>query len=311
MNDANVPTTAVLGGGTMGPGIVAMLAARGVDVHWLVRDPARHAAARTALDAACESQQVHGSAGTVTLHTALEAMPLQAMGLVIETVTEDLPLKRTLFAQVETLCDAHTVIASNSSSFPISQIAAGMRHPERALGLHFFMPAHLVPLVEVIRGEHSDAAIAERVGTWMTALGKRPVQVRRDVTGFLGNRMQAALMREALWLIEQGVADAADIDAAVRFSFGFRYAAAGPVLQKEHSGWDTTCAVAKVIYPTLCNADGPPPVLQALVDAGRTGMKRGAGFFPWSADDIAVERARYERAMQRCLAIFRDEGVID
>lgn len=178
------------------------------------------------------------------------------------------------------------------------------------MGLHFFMPAHLIPLVEVVRSVHTDIPTAEKVGAIMSSLGKRPVQVKKDVIGFLGNRIQGALMREALWLIEQGVASPEDVDATVRLSFGFRYAAAGPIMQKEHSGWDTTCAVAKIIWPDLTNADGPPPVLQRNVDEGRIGFKTKAGFFPWNDDSIAKERARYERALRKCLEIFREEGIV-
>jgi 3-hydroxybutyryl-CoA dehydrogenase len=130
------------------------------------------------------------------------------------------------------------------------------------------------------------------------------------VIGFLGNRIQGALMREALWLIEQGVASPEDIDATVRLSFGFRYAAAGPIMQKEHSGWDTTCAVAKIIWPDLSNAAGPPPVLQRNVDEGRIGFKTKGGFFPWDDASIAKERARYERALRKCLEIFKEEGIV-
>ena len=109
---------------------------------------------------------------------------------------------------------------------------------------------------------------------------------------------------------EQGVASPEDIDATVRLSFGFRYAAAGPITQKEHSGWDTTCAVAKIIWPDLTNADGPPPVLQRNVDEGRIGFKTMHGFFPWDEASMAKERARYERALSKCLEIFREEGII-
>ena len=129
--------------------------------------------------------------------------------------------------------------------------------------------------------------------------------------GFLGNHIQGALMREALWLIEEGVASPEDIDATVRLSFGFRYAAAGPITQKEHSGWDTTCAVAKIIWPDLNNAEGPPPVLQKNVDEGRIGFKTGRGFFDLEPEMIDGRgRARYERALGKCMEIFKEEGVI-
>jgi len=225
-------------------------------------------------------------------------------------VTEDLALKQKLFAEMETLARPDCALTSNSSSFPISEIGKGLKTQNRMMGLHFFMPAHLIPLVEVVSSVQTDPKEAERVGAVMKALGKRPVQVRKDVIGFLGNRIQGALMREALWLIEQGVASPEDIDATVRLSFGFRYAAAGPIVQKEHSGWDTTCAVAKIIWPDLCNAKGPPPVLQKNVDEGRIGFKTKRGFFEWNDESMAKERARYERALRKCLEIFREEGIV-
>ena len=197
-----------------------------------------------------------------------------------------------------------------SITVPISAIGKGLKSQSRMMGLHFFMPAHLIPLVEVVSSVHTDPKEAERVGAVMKDLGKRPVQVRKDVIGFLGNRIQGALMREALWLIEQGVASPEDIDATVRLSFGFRYAAAGPIVQKEHSGWDTTCAVAKIIWPDLTNADGPPPVLQKNVDEGRIGFKTRRGFFEWNDESMAKERARYERALRKCLEIFKEEGIV-
>ena len=300
----------VLGGGTMGVGIVAMFLAGG----WKVDVMSRSAATREGLAAATGRalQAMGKSADTSGLTTCatLAQVRWAEIAIAVETVTEDLPLKRKLFAEMEALARPDCPLASNSSSFPISQIGKGLKTQGRMMGLHFFMPAHLIPLVEVVRSIHTDAALADKVGALMTTLGKRPVHVKRDVIGFLGNRIQAALMREALWLIEQGVASPEDVDATVRLSFGFRYAAAGPIVQKEHSGWDTTCAVAKVIYPDLCNADGPPPVLQRNVDEGRVGFKTGRGFFDWNTESIARERARYERALRKCLEIFREEGIV-
>ncbi|NDH61117.1 MAG: 3-hydroxyacyl-CoA dehydrogenase [Alphaproteobacteria bacterium] len=267
----------VLGGGTMGVGIIAMFLGGG----WKVDVVSRSASTRDGLPAATARALVAmgkpaDTSGLATYATLPEA-PWPKIDLVVETVTEDLALKQT---------------------------------QGRMLGLHFFMPAHLIPLVEVVRSVHSDPGVAEKVGAIMASLGKRPVQVKKDVIGFLGNRIQGALMREALWLIEQGVASPEDIDATVRLSFGFRYAAAGPIIQKEHSGWDTTCAVAKIIWPDLTNADGPPPVLQRNVDEGRIGFKTKGGFFPWDDESIAKERARYERALRKCLEIFKEEGIV-
>ncbi|WP_428672261.1 3-hydroxyacyl-CoA dehydrogenase family protein [Reyranella sp.] len=300
----------VIGGGTMGVGIIAMFIGGG----WTVDVVSRSASTRDSL-AAATAKALAGmgkptdTAGLKTFATLPEA-DWSKIDVAVETVTEDLPLKQRLFAEMEALALPATALTSNSSSFPISEIGKGLKTQGRMMGLHFFMPAHLIPLVEVVSSIHTDPVEAERVGAIMRDLGKRPVQVRKDVIGFLGNRIQGALMREALWLIEQGVASPEDVDATVRLSFGFRYAAAGPIVQKEHSGWDTTCAVAKIIWPDLTNADGPPPILQKNVDEGRIGFKTKHGFFEWNDESIAKERARYERALRKCLEIFKEEGIV-
>lgn len=300
----------VIGGGTMGVGIIAMFLGSG----WKVDVVSRSASTRDGLPTASSRAlaamgKPTDTSGLKTFATLPEAS-WSSIEIAVETVTEDLALKRQLFAEMEKLALPDCALTSNSSSFPISEIAKGLATQHRMMGLHFFMPAHLIPLVEVVRSVHTDVAKAETVGAMMAALGKRPVQVKKDVIGFLGNRIQGALMREALWLIEQGVASPADVDATVRLSFGFRYAAAGPIVQKEHSGWDTTCAVAKIIWPDLSNADGPPPILQRNVDEGRIGFKTKRGFFEWDDQSIAKERARYERALRKCLEIFREEGIL-
>ncbi len=300
----------VLGGGTMGVGIIAMFLGGG----WKVDVVSRSASTRDGLPAAtARALAAMGKPDNVSglaTYATLEEAPWSRIDLVVETVTEDLALKQKIFAEMEKLSRPGVPLTSNSSSFPISEIGKGLASQDRMMGLHFFMPAHLIPLVEVVRSVHTDVALAEQVGALMSELGKRPVQVKKDVIGFLGNRIQGALMREALWLIEEGVASPEDIDATVRLSFGFRYAAAGPITQKEHSGWDTTCAVAKIIWPDLNNSDGPPPVLQRNVDQGRIGFKTKGGFFDWDDASIAKERARYERALSKCLEIFREEGIL-
>ena len=300
----------VLGGGTMGVGIIAMFLGGG----WKVDVVSRSASTRDGLPAATSrALQAMGKPDDVSglaTYATLEEAPWAQIDIAVETVTEDLALKQKIFADLERLSRPGVPLTSNSSSFPISEIGKGLASQDRMMGLHFFMPAHLIPLVEVVRSIHTDVGLAEEVGEIMRALGKRPVQVKKDVIGFLGNRIQGALMREALWLIEQGVASPEDIDATVRLSFGFRYAAAGPITQKEHSGWDTTCAVAKIIWPDLNNSDGPPPVLQRNVDQGRIGFKTKGGFFDWDDASMAKERARYERALSKCLEIFREEGIL-
>ncbi len=297
----------VIGGGVMGAGIATVFAAGG----WRIDVVSPSQKTRDALPGKLADGMKRLGADPAScragVYATLAELDWQDVAIVVESVTEDLALKQKLFAEMEALSPAAIPLTSNSSSYPISEIGKGLTTQSRMMGLHFFMPAHIAPLVEIVRSVHTDVALAERVGEWMRALGKRPVQVRRDIIGFLGNRIQAALMREALYLIDAGIATPEDVDAAVRYGFGFRYAAAGPILQKEHSGWDTTNAVSDIIYPDLCNASASIPVLRKMAAERRIGMKTGQGFYKWDSAAIAREKARYEKALMATLAILKAE----
>jgi 3-hydroxybutyryl-CoA dehydrogenase len=298
---------AVLGAGTMSADIAAIFLARGVNVD-LVGRPGR------SLDSVKERvshalRQLSAKPGDARLQisTELRTLPWSDIGLVVESISEDLAAKRQIFAELVRLTPAITPLTSNSSGFPISAIGAGLPTQERMLGLHFFMPAHLVPLVEVVCSDASDRAIAQRVYDFMTAVECVPVLVKKDVPGFLANRIQHALMREVWSLLDRGVASPEDIDKAVRYGFGMRYLAAGPVLQKEHSGLEVNLAASTYIYPHLCNDAGPPPTLREKVRRGEIGMKAGKGFWTWSPESIAAEKARYDRVLLQALRILRDD----
>ncbi len=212
-----------------------------------------------------------------------------------------------MFAELEAVAPLNAVLASNSSGFPISAIAHGLATAQRMLGLHFFMPAHLVPLVEVVLGERSDPALGTWLHAFMRGCGSVPVLVKKDKPGFLANRMQHALSREAFALIDEGIASPEDVDAAVRFGFGFRFLAAGPVLQRDHAGIEVHTAAAATMYPTLSNTDVPAQALRDKVAQGTLGMKTGKGFFDWPDDRKQAERARYDALLRQGLALLASE----
>jgi 3-hydroxybutyryl-CoA dehydrogenase len=302
--DFETRTAAIIGAGTMGADIAAIFCAAGWRVDLVEPDAARWDAARARV-ARAASQLGCASPPAPVIHSRLDAPDWSAVGIVIECAPEKLTLKQALFAELAALAPDAVPLASNSSSFPISDIGRGLRTRERMLGLHFFMPAHLVPAVEVIRGEATDPSACERCGALLRSLGKVPVNVKKDVPGFLANRLQHALAREAFALMEEGFASAEDIDAAVRFGFGFRYLAAGPVLQKDIAGIDIHCAAATTMYPHLANDTAPAPVLRDKVTAGHLGMKTGEGFYRWTPESAEREKARYERALLDALAILK------
>jgi 3-hydroxybutyryl-CoA dehydrogenase len=175
------------------------------------------------------------------------------------------------------------------------------------LGLHFFMPAHLVPLVEVILGGKSDPMHAATLMAFMRGCGMVPVLVKKDLPGFLANRLQHALAREAFAMIEAGVATAEDVDNAVRFGFGFRFLAAGPVLQRDHAGVEVHTAAAATMYPSLSTATVPAAVLRDKVAAGKLGMKTGEGFYQWTPESAMRERKRYDDLLRAGLKLIAAE----
>ena len=226
---------------------------------------------------------------------------------VIETIAEDFDLKRELFTSLDARVPPHIPIGSNSSGFPITRMTQGLATRSRMFNAHYFMPAHLVPLVEVALGQDSDPVLGEAVCALYRRANKKPVLVRQDIPGFLANRIQHALRREALALIDSGIASPADVDTAVRYSFGFRYAAAGPVLQKEISGWDSMARAAAEIYPTLSNTHVLSDCVKSLIAEGKVGMKTGAGFMDWPSEEAAIERAAYEKRLKAAFDILNSD----
>ena len=223
---------------------------------------------------------------------------------IIETVAENLELKKQIFAYPDDKGPAHIPIGSNSSGFPITKISADLKSANRMMGAHYFMPAEVVPLVEIVMGEKTESAFAEKVCQIYKDIDKKPVLVKKDIPGFLANRIQHALMREALSLVQEGIASPEDIDDAVRYSFGFRYAAVGPMTQKEISGWDGMANAAKEIYPSLSNITTLPPKVVQLMKDGKTGMKAGEGFRKWTPEEIQQTSNSYSKRLKAAFDVL-------
>lgn len=297
----------VVGGGTMGADVAIVLARGGCRVTVVEPHEQQQQALSQRVQAGLDDLGLAHRTPQVNAVTSLQGVDWNRVQLVIECIPERLELKQALFAQLIELAPGFTVLTSNSSSFPISAIAQGLATQERMLGLHFFMPAHLVPLVEVVLGPQTDPALADVLSLFMRGCGSVPVLVRKDKPGFLANRLQHALSREAFAMIDEGVATPEDVDAAVRFGFGFRYLAAGPVLQRDHAGLDVHCAAAATMYPSLSNSSEPARALRERVEAGRLGMKAHAGFYDWTAETRQAERERYDQLLRQGLQLLAAE----
>jgi len=282
---------AVIGAGLMGHGIAQVFALAGHEVSIHDSIAANLDSAKARILANLKDLGDDSSAVERVRPTADLAAAVCEADYVVEAVLEDLPLKQKLFAEIETHVRPGTILASNTSVIPITKIMEGLRDRSRALGTHWWNPPYLVPLVEVIGTQWTSPAI-----DWTMALhkaaGKMPVHVKKDVPGFVGNRLQHALWREAIALVERGICDAETVDTVIKASFGRRLAVLGPLENADLVGTDLTLAIHKTVLPDIENRGGPSPYLEALVANGKLGFKSGEGFRPWSAQAQAALRAK-------------------
>src|SRR5215216_4391414 len=211
---------------------------------------------------------------------------------VVEAISEDLPLKQKLFAEIEPHVRPDTILASNTSVIPITEIMAGLRERSRALGTHWWNPPFLVPLVEIIGTQWTSPAAIDFTMKLHAAAGKTPAHVKKDVPGFIGNRLQHALWREAISLVERGICDAETVDKVIKAAFGRRLAVLGPLENADLVGTDLTLAIHKTVLPDLDRTPGALPYLQSLVADGKLGMKSGEGFRKWTAGEQAALRSK-------------------
>lgn len=212
--------------------------------------------------------------------------------LVIEAVSENLEIKQAIFKELDRLCPPDTILASNTSVIPITRIGEGLIHRCRVIGTHFWNPPFIFRLVEVVQTEATALDIVERTMSILQSVGQEPVHIRKDVPGFVGNRLQHALKREAIALVEAGVCDAETVDFVVKNSFGPRLAVLGPLEQSDLVGLDLTLAIHQVLLETLDCSRAPQKLLVERVAAGKTGMKAGEGFRRWTREQAQAVQDR-------------------
>ena len=223
-----------------------------------------------------------------TTDTAIEAVT--RADLVIEAVFEDMAVKQKTFEVLEAICSPNTILCTNTSVMSPSEISAALRYRERFVGTHFWNPAHLIPLVEVVRSDATSDETVETVMELLRTVGKKPVLCQKDVPGFIANRMQHALWREAISIVQNGIADAETVDEAVRYSFGLRLPQLGPLENADMVGLDLTYNIHDYILRHLESSDRPSPLLKDLRESGDLGFKTEKGFFSWTPEKMREVR---------------------
>ncbi len=302
--------TAVIGAGLMGHGIALTLARAGQYVR--ITDPVENARAsvakRIADSLAALSEQPERIAKIlkkIEITNSIEAA-VTAAEFVFEAAPEKLALKQSVFAEIEAYAPEDCVLASNTSVMPITQIMQNLRLRSRALGTHWWNPAHLIPLVEVVSTEWTDDSAADQMMALLADAEKTPVRVKKDVPGFIGNRLQHALWREAISLVENDICDADAVDTVIKASFGRRLAVLGPLENADLVGTDLTMDIHENVLFDLENRQAPSPYLAKLVAEGRLGMKTGEGFRKWTPEEAEHLRGRVSRHLQRLDGILLD-----
>lgn len=309
---------AVIGAGTMGHGIAQVFAQAGLQVTLTDSAPEVLGQAIQRIRANLETCLEHSSfkedkAASVTARITLASDLLEAVSqadFVVEAVFEDLDLKREVLCQLEARCPAHAIITSTTSGFRVRDLAVALDRPERFLVTHFWNPPYVIPVVEVVPGDHTSADAVETAMTLLEEAGKVPALVMKDVPGFVGNRLQHALRREAIAIVAQGIASPEDVDLITRLSFGLRLPVVGPLETVDLGGLDLTHAIQTYLLPELERSTEPLPLVRDKVARGELGAKVGKGFYDWPLGQAARVIQRRDEALLEMVSWLTARGFL-
>lgn len=299
----------VVGAGLMGHGIAQVFASAGYRVSLYDLDPATLASAKDRIAAnfkvfielkLAKPEEVAGCLERITLCTSLEAL-CAGPQYIIEAVLEDIDIKRKVYTELERFALPSAIFSSNTSAISITQIGNILKEKGRFLGTHFWNPPHILPCVEVIKGAHTDEKAFETIYALMEKVGKVPVRVLKDVPGFLGNRLQHAMWREAVSICEKGIAEAEDIDKVVKYGFGMRMPFIGPLETADLAGLQLTYDIHKYLLPHLEASPEPSPHLGDLVSKGAIGVGAGRGFYEWTPEKIGRIKEQRDTVLLKIL----------
>ena len=291
---------AIIGAGLMGHGIAQIFAINGHPVslldmtdELLAKAVANVRANLTLLakNGIGKQENVEGAVARIKITRDLKEA-LSGARFVVEAVAEQLELKQKLFQEMDEICSEDAILATNTSVISITEIAARAKGRKRIVGTHFWNPPYLIPLVEVVPGSDTSPRTVDSTYDLLKSVGKHPVKVKKDVPGFVGNRLQHALWREAISIVDQGIADAATVDEVIRNSFGIRLPVLGPLETADMVGLDLTLQIHNYILKYIERSTEPAPILKQKVEKGELGFKTGRGFQEWDQESIQRSRSQ-------------------
>jgi 3-hydroxybutyryl-CoA dehydrogenase len=298
-NSAQISRVGVVGTGLMGSGIAAVFAAAGRTVFLFDKDPQRLDEAATKIVEIYE--EMRGAGLTSLSQTEISALikpvselaDLSTVEFIIEAVPEVLEIKQALYRELETVVEKEAIVASNTSGFMPSKLSEFLIHPDRFIVAHFWNPPHAIPLVEVVPSPRTSSAVVDRTMALLRESRAEPVLVQKEIPGFIGNRLQYAILREALAIVRSGAASPDSVDTVMKASLGRRYATVGPLETADLGGLDTFLTIASHLMPQLAKDEGVLELMRTRVEAGKTGLRSGEGFYPWPperAQDVINRR---------------------
>lgn len=301
----NISHIAVIGAGLMGHGIAQEFASAGYHVRLHDVTDEHLQTARTQieknLDVLAENAIIEKGSIPSTLQRIQTATELATVAenadFVIEAVTENLPLKQQIFEELDAICPPHTILASNTTALMPSQIGVNAKRKDQILNTHYFNPPYLIPLVELIRSPDTSDQTVSVAFELLTSIGKTPAIIEKEALGFVGPRLQAALIREAFSIVERGIASAETVDLVVRNSFGRRLSVAGPFEVFELAGWDLVLAAFEELYKDLNSSADINPLLRQMVESDKLGVKSKEGFYEWTDEKVQALRDKMNQAL--------------
>jgi 3-hydroxybutyryl-CoA dehydrogenase len=286
---SEIKNITVLGAGMMGPGLAQIFAVKGYNTTIWARRPEVLPQVVKTVRANLELMAKNGIGRQEDIEPAMKLIKttndfeeaVSNADFVEEAIGEDLALKQDFFQRLDRLCHEKAILATNTSVISPTEIAEKAKGRERIVGTHFWNPPHLIPLVEVVKAKETSEETMEKTMALMKAVGKKPVRVKKDVPGFLANRLQHALWREAISIVQNGIADPAEVDEAVKNSFGLRLPVLGPMENADLAGLDLTLAIHNYVLKHIEDSHSPSPILKEKVEKGDLGLKTGRGFQEW------------------------------